>query len=161
MNLPSITTRRYVKPIPGDGYYLTGSCVLGLFRPCDRAARRPPLRPLGPSMGHGQHRAESQNTCCSGIVTHGNVFTVESSLLVVARLWSLCAEAGFSNITDRVRHLLRHPRRVRRIAAQGAQGWPREWTERFSKAVAGDSSFPSTSCTAAMSSTVTAPSSPA
>ena len=41
----------------------------------------------------------SLNTCCSGIVTHGNVFTVESSLLVVARLWSVCAEAGYENIT--------------------------------------------------------------
>jgi heterodisulfide reductase subunit B len=39
------------------------------------------------------------NTCCSGIVTHGNVFTTESSLLVVARLWSVCAEAGLENVT--------------------------------------------------------------
>ena len=30
---------------------------------------------------------------------HGNVITVESSLLVVARLWSVAAEAGFENVT--------------------------------------------------------------
>ena len=47
----------------------------------------------------GGTAAASLNTCCSGIVSHGNVFTIESSLLVVARLWALCAEAGLESIT--------------------------------------------------------------
>ena len=33
MNLPPIATRRYVKPIPDDGYYLTQSCVFGALNP--------------------------------------------------------------------------------------------------------------------------------
>ena len=99
MKLPQITTRRYVKPIPHDGYYLTPSCVLGVFSPASEPLIARLYDLLGRRWAMGGIGPESQNTCCSGIVTHGNVFTIESSLLVVARLWSLCAEAGFTNIT--------------------------------------------------------------
>jgi heterodisulfide reductase subunit B len=44
--------------------------------------------------------AASGNTCCSGIATHGDIFTIESTLLTVARLWAVAAEAGFENVTN-------------------------------------------------------------
>jgi heterodisulfide reductase subunit B len=54
---------------------------------------------LGRRWAMGGAMPASQNTCCSGIATHGNIFTIESSLLLVARLWSVSAEAGCDNIT--------------------------------------------------------------
>ena len=100
MEQQRIFTSRYEKPIPDDGYYLTQSCVMGVFSPAteplvariyELLGRRWAVCGLGP---------ESQNTCCSGIATHGDVFTIESTLLTVARLWSVAAEAGFENITS-------------------------------------------------------------
>ncbi len=96
---PKLITRRHEKPIPDDGYYFTTSCVMGTFAPAVEPLVTRVYDLLGRRWAMGGTGAASLNTCCSGIVTHGNVFTVESSLLVVARLWSLCAEAGFENIT--------------------------------------------------------------
>jgi heterodisulfide reductase subunit B len=95
----NVTTRRDLKPIPADGYYLTTSCVMGTFSPSIEPLIARLYDLLGRRWAMGGTGSASLNTCCSGIVTHGNVFTVESSLLVVARLWSVCAEAGLENIT--------------------------------------------------------------
>ena len=95
----AVITHRHLKPIPDDGYYLTASCILGVFSPAVEPLVTRIYDLLGRRWAMGATRPESQNTCCSGIATHGNVFTIESSLLVVARLWSVCAEAGFENIT--------------------------------------------------------------
>ena len=95
----TVITRRHVKPIPDDGFYLTSSCVMGTFAPAVEPLVARVYDLLGRRWAMGGTGPASLNTCCSGIVTHGNVFTVESSLLVVARLWSVCAEAGFENIT--------------------------------------------------------------
>jgi heterodisulfide reductase subunit B len=95
----TVITRRHQKPIPDDGYYLTTSCVMGTFSPAVEPLITRIYDLLGRRWAMGGTGAASLNTCCSGIVTHGNVFTVESSLLVVARLWSLCAEAGLESIT--------------------------------------------------------------
>ena len=96
---PVITTRRDVKPIPEDGYYMPASCVMGTFSPSVEPLIGRLYDVLGRRWAMGAAAPASKNTCCSGIVTHGNVFTVESSLLVVARLWSVAAEAGFENVT--------------------------------------------------------------
>jgi len=95
----AVITRRHQKPIPDDGYYLTSSCVMGTFAPAVEPLITRIYDLLGRRWAMGGTGAASLNTCCSGIVTHGNVFTTESSLLVVARLWSVCAEAGLENIT--------------------------------------------------------------
>jgi heterodisulfide reductase subunit B len=94
-----VITRRHVKPIPDDGYYLTTSCILGTFAPNVEPLVARIYDLLGRRWAMGGTGPASLNTCCSGIATNGNVFTVESSLLVVARLWSVCAEAGLENIT--------------------------------------------------------------
>ncbi len=96
---PVITTRRDVKPIPEDGYYMPASCVMGTFNPSVEPLIGRLYDLLGRRWAMGAMAPASKNTCCSGIVTHGNVFTTESSLLVVARLWSVAAEAGFENLT--------------------------------------------------------------
>ena len=95
----AVITRRHQKPIPDDGYYLTSSCVMGTFAPAVEPLIARIYDLLGRRWAMGGTGAASLNTCCSGIVTHGNVFTTESSLLVVARLWSVCAEAGLENVT--------------------------------------------------------------
>jgi len=94
-----IVTQRYVKPIPEDGYYLTASCVMGAFSPSVEPLVGRIYDLLGRRWAMAGTLPQSRNTCCSGMISHGNLFTVESSLLVVARLWSVCAEAGFENIT--------------------------------------------------------------
>lgn len=94
-----IFTSRYQKPIPDDGYYLTPSCILGVFSPSTEPLITRIYDLLGRRWVMGGLRPESQSTCCSGISTHGDVFTIESTLLVVARLWALAAEMGFENIT--------------------------------------------------------------
>jgi heterodisulfide reductase subunit B len=96
---PVITTGRDVKPIPRDGYYLPASCVLGVFSPAVEPLIVRLYDLLGRRWAMGGAMPASQNTCCSGIATHGNIFTIESSLLLVARLWSVSAEAGCDNIT--------------------------------------------------------------
>ena len=95
----NVITHRDPKPIPDDNYYLTTSCVMGTFSPSVEPLIARTYDLLGRRWAMGGTGSASLNTCCSGIVTHGNVFTVESSLLVVARLWSVCAEAGLENIT--------------------------------------------------------------
>ncbi|HTV12809.1 MAG TPA: heterodisulfide reductase-related iron-sulfur binding cluster [Acidimicrobiales bacterium] len=94
-----ITTRRDVKAIPDDGYYVPASCVMGTYSPSVEPLVGRLYDLLGRRWAMSATAPASKNTCCSGIVTHGGAFTVESSLLVVARLWSVAAEAGFDNIT--------------------------------------------------------------
>jgi heterodisulfide reductase subunit B len=98
MNLPPIATRRYVKPIPDDGYYLTQSCVFGALNPAHEKLVARLFDLLGRRWTTGGPGVGCQNTCCTGMSMHGSVMTPESQLLVVARLWALCAEAGFENI---------------------------------------------------------------
>lgn len=96
---PLVVTRSHLKSIPADGYYLTASCILGVFSPAVEPLIARVYDLLGRRWAMGAIVPQSQNTCCSGIATHGGAFTIESSLLVVARLWSVAAEAGFENVT--------------------------------------------------------------
>jgi heterodisulfide reductase subunit B len=96
---PTIFTSLYEKPIPDDDYYVTQSCVTGAFSP----STEPLITRIYDLLGrrwaiHGPD-PQSQNTCCSGISTHGDVFTIESTLLTVGRLWSIAAGMGLENFT--------------------------------------------------------------
>jgi heterodisulfide reductase subunit B len=86
------------KEVPASGYYLTPSCVAGAFAPSTEPLIGRGLDLLGVSWALPTTRLESEHTCCSGILTHGDMFLPESTLLVVARLWSLAAEAGMENV---------------------------------------------------------------
>ena len=91
---------RYEKPIPDDGYYLTQSCVMGTFSPATEPLVARIYDLLGRRWAACGLDPRSQNTCCSGIAIHGDVFTIESTLLTVARLWAIAAAAGYENITS-------------------------------------------------------------
>ena len=88
-----------VKEIPADDFYLTTSCILGVINPATEVLITRIYDLLGLHWGLASARPASQCTCCSGIATHGDVMAFESTLLVVARIWSLAAELGFENIT--------------------------------------------------------------
>jgi heterodisulfide reductase subunit B len=87
-----------VKELPGDRFYLTPSCILGALSPATEVLIGRVYDLLGLHWRTGGGPA-SQCTCCSGILSHGDVITIESTLLVVARLWSVAAEQGFENVT--------------------------------------------------------------
>jgi len=149
---PTVITRLHQKPIPDDGYYLTSSCVMGTFLPAVEPLVTRIYDLLGRRWEMGGTGAASLNTCCSGIVSHGNVFTIESSMLVVARLWSLCAEVGLENITTTcVTSFAIHNEILELL--HGEPAWPRSWTRRYLVPAAAGLCSPVTSSTAATSST--------
>lgn len=84
--------------IPADHFYLTPSCILGAINPATERIIGRLYDLLGlhwSNAGDGR----SQCTCCSGILSHGDVITFESTLLTVARIWSVAREQGFKNIS--------------------------------------------------------------
>jgi len=89
--------RRYIKEIPEDGYFLLPSCVLAVSYP-GAEATIPRLFDLLDLDWNWNLKPESMCTCCSGIAYHGDVTTIESTLLTTARLWSLAQEAGYETI---------------------------------------------------------------
>ena len=89
--------RRYIKEIPDDGYFLLPSCILAVGYPGSEATI-PRLFDLLDLDWNWNLKPESMCTCCSGIAYHGDVTTIESTLLTTARLWSLAQEAGYETI---------------------------------------------------------------
>jgi len=89
--------RRYIKEIPEDGYFLLPSCVLAVGYPGSEATI-PRLFDLLDLDWNWNLKPESMCTCCSGIAYHGDVDTIESTLLTTARLWSVAQEAGYETI---------------------------------------------------------------
>jgi heterodisulfide reductase subunit B len=87
------------KTIPEDRLFLTPSCVLGAINPATEVLIGRLYDLLGLQWTAASDRPGSQCTCCTGILAHGDVISVESTLLVVARLWSIAAEMGFENVT--------------------------------------------------------------
>ncbi len=91
------TWNRYIKKIPDDRYFLLPSCVLGAAYPSTEAMM-PRLLDLLDLDWQWNLRPESMCTCCSGIGYHGDITTIESSLLTIARLWSIAQEAGYDTV---------------------------------------------------------------
>jgi heterodisulfide reductase subunit B len=87
------------KPIPENGYFLTPSCVIGAVNPSTEILLSRIYDALGLKWSAAGNRPESQCTCCTGLSSHSEIVTIETTLLVVARIWSVAAEMGFSNIT--------------------------------------------------------------
>ncbi len=87
------------KEIPENDFFLTPSCVLGALNPGTEVLISRIYDLLGLRWTAAGNRPDSQCTCCTGIASHGDVMSMESTLLVVARLWSVAAEMGFENIT--------------------------------------------------------------
>lgn len=91
---PAIT-----KEIPENDFFLTPSCILGAINPGTEVLISRIYDLLGLRWKAASDRPDSQCTCCTGILSHGDIMSMESTLLVVARLWSIAAELGFENIT--------------------------------------------------------------
>jgi heterodisulfide reductase subunit B len=88
---------RYVKEIPEDDYFFLPSCILGVGYPGAEVALPRLFDRLGLKWAWNL-KPESVCTCCSGIAYHGDITTIESTLLTVARLWSLAQEAGSDTV---------------------------------------------------------------
>jgi len=85
--------------IPDNDLFLTPSCILGALNPGTEVLIGRIYDLLGLRWRAGGEDPRSQCTCCTGISSHGDVISMESTLLVVARLWSIAADLGFENIT--------------------------------------------------------------
>jgi heterodisulfide reductase subunit B len=88
---------RYIKNIPEDSYFLTPSCILGVYYPSTEAMI-PRLFDLLDLDWGTNLSPEAMCTCCTGIAYHGDVMTIEGTLLTVARIWSVAQEAGYDTI---------------------------------------------------------------
>jgi len=88
-----------IKEIPENDYFLTPSCILGVFNPASEVLISRIYDLLGLRWQAAGDRPESQCTCCTGFSSHGDVVAIESTLLVAARIWSIAAELGIENIT--------------------------------------------------------------
>ena len=91
------TWQRYMKEIPDDGYFLLPSCILAISYPSTEVMI-PRLFDFMDLDWNWNLSPESMCTCCSGIAYHGDVCTIESTLLTIARLWSVAQEAGYDTI---------------------------------------------------------------
>ncbi|MBN2528075.1 MAG: heterodisulfide reductase subunit B [Deltaproteobacteria bacterium] len=99
MTTHSTVTQQYLLPRMNDAFYLTPSCILGSFSPAIEPLISTIYELLGIRGKDTVGKPESQGTCCSGILFHGDVITLESTLMIVARLWHVAAEAGFDSLT--------------------------------------------------------------
>jgi heterodisulfide reductase subunit B len=87
----------HAKDIPEDGYFLLPSCILAVAYPSTEVMMPRLLDSLELDWNWNL-KPESMCTCCSGISYHGDVATIESSLLTIARLWSIAQEAGYDTV---------------------------------------------------------------
>lgn len=90
--------QRYMKEIPGDNYFLTLSCILGAFYPAAESMIPRLYKTLGINWGTNPSTSSGW-TCCTAIAYHGDVMTIEGTLLTIARLWSIAQEMGYENVT--------------------------------------------------------------
>ena len=87
------------KVIPENDFFIPPSCILGAINPSTEVIITRIFDLLGLRWKAAGVGPESQCTCCTGILSHGDIMSIESTLLVVARLWSVAAEMGFENIS--------------------------------------------------------------
>lgn len=83
----------YQKNIADDKYFYERSCIRQTFFPGSEAAF---LRMLREELGKDIYDEENQHTC-TGIGYHADVVPIETTMTVVARLFSLMTEAGYEN----------------------------------------------------------------
>lgn len=89
---------KYSKNIPEDNYFLTLSCILGSFYPASETMV-PKIYDLLNINWKTQYESKSGWSCCTAIGYHGDIMPIESTLLTVARLWSIAQEAGMQVVT--------------------------------------------------------------
>ncbi len=85
--------------IPLNNFFVTPSCVLGAINPAAEILITKIYDVLGLKWKIAGDGSESQCTCCTGILSHGDIISIESTLLVVARMWAIAYDLGIENIT--------------------------------------------------------------
>jgi heterodisulfide reductase subunit B len=98
MTIPALASETRSREIPPNDFFLTPSCVLGAVIPGAEVLISRIFELLRLRWKAAGDSPESQCTCCTGIGSHGDIISAESTLLVVARLWSIAAQMGFENI---------------------------------------------------------------
>ena len=83
----------YQKSIAEDKYFYERSCIRQTFFPGSEAAF---LNILRNDLGKDIYDASNQHTC-TGIGYHADVVPFETSMTIVARLFSLMSEHGYEN----------------------------------------------------------------
>ena len=83
----------YQKNIADDKYFYERSCIRQTFFPGSETAF---LRMLREELGKDIYDEENQHTC-TGIGYHADVVPIETTMTVVARLFSLMTAAGYEN----------------------------------------------------------------
>ena len=83
----------YQKNIAEDKYFYERSCIRQTFFPGSETAF---LRMLREELGKDIYDEENQHTC-TGIGYHSDVVPIETTMAVVARLFSLMTAAGYEN----------------------------------------------------------------
>lgn len=84
---------KYQKEIAEDNYYYARSCIRQNFFPGSEATF---LRILKDEL-HKNILDDPKHTTCSGIAYHSDLVPIETTMTVIARQFSLMAEAGFEN----------------------------------------------------------------
>jgi len=90
--------KRYIKEIPENDYFLTLSCILGSLYPASETMVAKTYDLLGVRWGT-TYNGKSGWSCCTAIGYHGDIMTIESMLLTIARLWSIAQETGMKVVT--------------------------------------------------------------
>lgn len=90
--------QKYSKNIPQDNYSLSFSCILSSFYPASEVmvTKVYDLLDVNWKITNDSNAGWS---CCSGIGYHGDIMPIESTLLTVARLWSLAQNASVEVVT--------------------------------------------------------------
>lgn len=83
----------YQKEIADDKYFYERSCIRQTFFPGSEAAF---LKMLQEELGKDIRDEVNQHTC-TGIGYHADIVPIETTLTIVARLFSLMTEAGYEN----------------------------------------------------------------
>ena len=83
----------YQKEIADDKYFYERSCIRQTFFPGSEAAF---LKMLQEELGKDIRDEINQHTC-TGIGYHADIVPIETTLTIVARLFSLMTEAGYEN----------------------------------------------------------------
>ena len=83
----------YQKEIADDNYFYERSCIRQTFFPGSETAF---LRIIREELGKNIHDEMNQHTC-TGIGYHADIIPLETTMTVVARLFSLMKDAGYKN----------------------------------------------------------------
>ena len=88
-----ILWKEYQKEIASDNYFYARSCIRQNFFPASETTF---LRVMREELGKTIHE-DPRHTTCTGIVYHSDLVTIETTMTVIARQFSLMTQSGYLN----------------------------------------------------------------